>query len=83
MRITESNNMFYSTDNYAWTGSKINYDDSDKFSGLHDYNNRPIFINDMVLLIKSPDNKFSDGQYVIKNVMKNMIEFASINSNKK
>ncbi len=50
--------LFYSTDNYAWSGNPIEYNLKDPFTGLFDLNRRAIFAEDIIEF-----REFTDIQY--------------------
>jgi hypothetical protein len=42
------NSIFYSKDEYAWNGAKIEFQLKDKFSGVYDINRRAIYAEDIL-----------------------------------
>jgi len=81
-RITHYNQHFYSIDNYGWTGKEIIYDKYDKFANLYDLNNRPLFINDIIMLCNLLDHQLINKHYLISKLNNNAkIQLLPINDN--
>ena len=81
-KLTNNNQLFYSIDNYGWSGKKIFYDNFDAFSKLYDFNDRPLFINDIIILRYLLDHNLTNKQYLISQSQnKPEIQLLPLNTN--
>ena len=53
------NSVFYSKDEYAWSGSLIEFTIQDKFTRFFDNNRRAIYAEDIIEFTKNEDIKFA------------------------
>lgn len=49
---------YYSSNGYQWSGKKIAYSDSDRFTGYKDRNDRRIFERDVLTSTDYPSNEY-------------------------
>lgn len=61
MRKVYGGALFYSKDQYWWTGREINYEEIDEWTGLTDKNRKPIYEWDIVYYKIDPSESIREG----------------------
>ncbi len=51
--------IFYSPDQYAWSGKELEYNLKDSFTGLFDINRRPIYTEDIIEFRDNPEHTYA------------------------